>query len=97
MNEFQIENDRLVGDNQPPFIIAEIGNNHNGDIKIAFELIKKAKEIGVDAVKFQIKDIESSFSKELLDSPYLKSNSFGKTYREHKEALEFSKEELISI
>ena len=63
MNEFQIENDRLVGDNQPPFIIAEIGNNHNGDIKIAFELIKKAKEIGVDAVKFQIKDIESSFSK----------------------------------
>ena len=97
MNKFQITYNRFVGDDQPPFIIAEIGNNHNGDINIAFELIKKAKEIGVDAVKFQIKDIESSLSKELLDSPYLKSNSFGKTYREHKEALEFSKEELISV
>lgn len=97
MKKFQISNNRFIGDDQPPFIIAEIGNNHNGDINIAFELIKKAKEIGVDAVKFQIKDIETSFSKELLDSPYLNSNSFGETYREHKQALEFSKDELILI
>ena len=51
-------------------------------------------DIGVDAVKFQVKDIESSFSKELLDGPYTGPNSFGKTYREHKEALEFSEKQL---
>ena len=61
------------------------------------ELIKVAKEIGVDAVKFQVKNIEQSFSKELLDSPYTNENSFGKTYREHKQSLEFSKEELMEI
>lgn len=97
MFKIKASKNKFIGDDESPFIIAEIGNNHNGDVKIAFELIKKAKEIGVDAVKFQVKDIESSFSKELLDSSYLNPNSFGKTYREHKETLEFSKEELISV
>ena len=36
-----------------PFLIAEIGINHNGDINIAKNLIKNAKETGFDAVKFQ--------------------------------------------
>ena len=97
MNKIKITENRYVGENYPPFIIAEIGNNHNGDIKNALELIKIAKNIGVDAVKFQVKDIEKSFSKELLDSSYTNENSFGKTYREHKEALEFSKDQLIEI
>jgi len=97
MREIQLTNDRLIGDNQPPFIIAEIGNNHNGSLEKALELMKIAKEIGVDAIKFQVKNIEKSFTKELLDSPYVNENSFGKTYREHKEALEFSKNELKKI
>ena len=89
--------ERWIGEGEPPLIIAEIGNNHNGDINIAFELIKKAKEIGVDAVKFQIKDIESSFSKELLDKAYSGPNSFGETYRDHKRALEFSEDQMKQI
>ncbi len=97
MEKIKLTEDRYVGETYPPFIIAEIGNNHNGDIKNAFELIKIASEIGVDAVKFQVKNIEKSFSKDLLDSPYTNENSFGKTYREHKQALEFSKEELIEL
>ena len=36
-----------------PYLIAEIGINHNGDINIAKELIKNAKDCGFDAVKFQ--------------------------------------------
>ena len=44
-----------------------------------------------------MKDIETAFAKELLDKPYTGPNSFGKTYREHKEALEFSKDELKVI
>ena len=97
MEKIKLTEDRYVGETYPPFIIAEIGNNHNGDIKNAFELIKIASDIGVDAVKFQVKNIEKSFSKDLLDSPYTNENSFGKTYREHKQVLEFSKEELIEL
>ena len=97
MKSITLSNDKKIGDECLPFIIAEIGNNHNGSVKNAKELIKKAKEINVDAVKFQIKDIEKSFSKELLDSPYEGQNSFGKTYREHKEFLEFNFDELKEI
>ena len=97
MNEIILNNDKKIGKNNLPFIIAEIGNNHNGDLEIAKKLIKIASEIGVDAVKFQVKDIESSFSKELLDKPYDGPNSFGKTYREHKEFLEFNHDELKTL
>ena len=97
MKSITLSNDKKIGDECLPFIIAEIGINHNGSVKNAKELIKKAKEINVDAVKFQIKDIEKSFSKELLDSPYEGQNSFGKTYREHKEFLEFNFDELKEI
>jgi sialic acid synthase SpsE len=97
MNKIKISENRSIGENEPPFIIAEIGNNHNGSLDNALELIKTANDIGVDAVKFQVKNIEKSFSQELLDSPYVTENSFGKTYREHKQALEFSKEQLVKI
>ena len=97
MNKIKISENRSIGENEPPFIIAEIGNNHNGSIDNALELIKIANDIGVDAVKFQVKNIEKSFSQELLDSAYFTENSFLKTYREHKQALEFSKEQLVEI
>ena len=67
MKKFDIEN-KSIGDKQACFVIAEIGNNHNGNIENAFKLIDAAIESGADAVKFQVKDIESAFSKELLDS-----------------------------
>ena len=97
MNKIQVNENRKIGEDEPPFIIAEIGNNHNGSLDTAIELIKSAKEAGADAVKFQVKNIEKSFSKELLDSPYVNENSFGKTYREHKMALEFSEEQLKQL
>lgn len=97
MNKIKLTENRSIGKEEPPFIIAEIGNNHNGQLDIAFDLIKKAKEIGVDAVKFQVKDIELAFDKELLDKPYVGKNSFGDTYREHKKVLEFSEEQMKQI
>lgn len=96
MNKFKI-GDRWLGEGYPVFIIAEIGNNHNGDISIAKKLIEKACECKVDAVKFQVKNIEKAFPVELLDSPYTGHNSFGKTYREHKEFLEFSHNQYIEL
>ena len=97
MKKIKLTEKRMIGQNEPPFIIAEIGNNHNGNLDTAFELIKIAKDIGVDAVKFQVKNIEKSFAKELLNSLYVNENSFGNTYREHKMALEFSEEQLKQI
>ena len=95
--KIKINDNRYLGTGERPFIIAEIGNNHNGDIEIAKKLIEEAKRCGVDAVKFQTKNVEESFSKELLDKEYTGPNSFGKTYREHKEYLEFSDEELVEL
>ena len=44
------------------FIVAEIGNNHEGNLSNAFKLIDKAKETGVDAVKFQTYDVKKYYS-----------------------------------
>lgn len=69
------------------FIIAEIGINHNGDINIAKDLIKLAKDAGCDAVKFQKRTIDLVYTKELLDSS--RESPWGKTQRAQKEGLEF--------
>ncbi len=44
---------KMIGKSSEPFIIAEVGINHNGDLKLAKKMILAAKEAGVDAVKFQ--------------------------------------------
>ncbi len=51
-NEFKI-GDRIVGDDHPPYFIADIGANHDGNLERAFKLIELAKEAGADAAKFQ--------------------------------------------
>lgn len=45
--------DKSVGGNNPAFIVAEAGINHNGNVRIAKKMVEKAKEIGADAIKFQ--------------------------------------------
>jgi len=77
-----------VGDKYPTYIIAEIGQNHNGDIANAKRLIDMAARCGANAVKFQKRDIPSELTKEAFDRPYDNPNSFGKTYGEHRMFLE---------
>tara|TARA_Y100000996_G_scaffold342891_1_gene280442 strand:+ start:707 stop:1540 length:834 start_codon:yes stop_codon:yes gene_type:complete len=77
------------------FIIAEIGINHNGDMKICKQLIDLAVSAGCNAVKFQKRDIESVYSKEMLDS--YRESPWGKTQREQKMGLEFNKNEYQEI
>ncbi|MEW6556095.1 MAG: N-acetylneuraminate synthase family protein [Elusimicrobiota bacterium] len=78
-------------------LVAEIGLNHNGDMKLAKDMIQSASESGADIVKFQKRTIEKCFQKKVLDAPYLKPTSLGKTYREHKLKLEFSIEQLAEL
>lgn len=77
------------------FIIGEIGINHNGDMKIAKELITKAKNAGFDAVKFQKRTVEQVYTKEFLDS--YRESPWGTTQRDQKNGLEFGKEEYDEI
>ena len=82
-----------VGDGCPTFIIAEIGQNHNGEMKIAKQLIEMAARSGADAVKFQKRDIHYDLTDEAYNRPYDNPNSFGHTYGEHREFLELNKEQ----
>lgn len=77
------------------FFIAEIGINHNGDINIAKELIKLAKDAGCDAVKFQKRTIDIVYTKELLDSP--RESPWGNSQRDQKKGLEFGLKEYWEI
>ena len=77
------------------FIIGEIGINHNGDLKIAKQLIDVAADSGADAVKFQKRTLELVYTKEMLDGP--RESQWGTTQREQKEGLEFGLEEYKEI
>jgi N-acetylneuraminate synthase len=77
------------------FLIAEIGINHNGSVKIAKQLIDNAVECGFDAVKFQKRTIDIVYTKEDLDKP--RESPWGTIQREQKEGLEFSREQYDEI
>jgi N-acetylneuraminate synthase len=78
-----------------PFIIAEIGCNHKGEMSIAKELIKVAKIFcNVDAVKFQKRHNKELLTEEQYNQPHPNPvNSYGDTYGAHREFLEFDVEQ----
>ena len=86
-----------ITDESDCFVIAEIGNNHQGELQKAMEMFKAAKECGVDAVKLQKRDNKSLLTKAAYEKPYDNENSFGATYGEHREALEFGKKEYVEL
>jgi sialic acid synthase len=76
-----------------PFVIAEIGHNHQGNLETCKQLIKAAAEAGASAVKLQKRENQVLFTPELFNSPYPSENAFGATYGEHREFLEFDESE----
>ncbi|XP_052902130.1 sialic acid synthase [Anopheles moucheti] len=72
------------------FIVAEIGQNHQGSLSTAKQMIKAAKQCGADCVKFQRSNLTEKFTADALARPYVGPNSWGNTYGEHKAWLEFS-------
>ena len=80
---------------QIPFIIAEIGINHNGDLEVAKKLIDAAVEAGCDAVKFQKRNVDVVYTQEYLAGE--RESTWGTTQRAQKEGLEFGKEEYDVI
>ena len=78
-----------------PFLIGEIGINHNGDVKIAKELIKNAKDCKFDAVKFQKRTIDIVYDEKTLEMP--RESLWGETTRDQKLGLEFERSEYDEI
>jgi N-acetylneuraminate synthase len=94
MSTMKIAN-RLVGDDQPCYIVAEIGINHNGDLDLAKKLISVALAAGCDAVKFQKRTIDVVYTAEELAKA--RENPFGVTNGDLKRALEFGLEEYREV
>lgn len=88
-----VTSDKSIGDDRPTFIIAEIGQNHNGSVDLAKQLIDAAEMCGVDAVKSCKRDLESELTQDAWHRAYEGPQSFGPTYGEHRQALELSPEQ----
>ncbi|MFH1914759.1 MAG: N-acetylneuraminate synthase family protein [Pseudomonadota bacterium] len=86
-----------IGHGHPCFVVAEIGNNHQGDFLMAQRMIDEAAAAGVHGVKFQKRDMEALLTREGRAAPYTGCNSFGPTYGEHRNALELSIDQMARL
>ena len=87
---------RRIADDEPCYVIAEIGHNHGGRVATAAAMIKAAAACGASAVKLQKRDNANLYTRALLDQPYENENSFGSTYGSHRAALEFNLQQYVS-
>jgi len=78
-----------------PYLIAEVGINHNGDLDIARQLISAAHGAGFDAVKFQKRTLDLVYPQDELNKP--RESPWGTTTRDQKQGLEFGLEEYREI
>jgi sialic acid synthase len=88
---------REISDATECYVIAEVGHNHQGSLQTCKELFDEAKACGADAVKLQKRHNHELYTREFFDKPYENENSFGLTYGEHREALEFGKAEYKEL
>ena len=88
---------KVIQDDSNCYVIAEIGHNHQGKLETAKEMFQVAKECGADAVKLQKRDNRSLFTKAGYGRPYDNPNSYGETYGEHREFLEFGQAEYKEL
>ena len=89
------------------YIIAEIGQNHNGSVTMAKALVDMAADLRprdydaeplkVDAVKLTKRDLDEEYTRSFGDQPYTGPHSFGATYHEHRQALELTDDEHAEI
>lgn len=88
---------KVIQDDSPCYVIAEIGHNHQGKLDVAKEMFKVAKECGADAVKLQKRNNRELFTAAGYSRPYDNPHSYGETYGEHREFLEFGETEYKEL
>ena len=79
------------------YFIAEIGQNHQGSLDIAKQMVDSLVGTGVAAIKTAKRDIDVCLTDEQKNAPYDNPNSFGATYYEHRKALELSKDDFREL
>ncbi|MBL0715723.1 MAG: N-acetylneuraminate synthase family protein [Desulfosarcina sp.] len=96
MRKLTIEG-KAIEDSSDCYVIAEIGHNHQGKLGTAREMFKVAKESGADAVKLQKRDNRKLYTAAAYAKSYENPNSYGKTYGQHREFLEFEWPQYIEL
>lgn len=86
-----------IGDSSPCYVIAEVGHNHQGSLEQCMRMFAAAKEAGVSAVKLQKRENRSLFTSAMFNKSYENPNSFGSTYGEHREYLEFDHYQYLEL
>ncbi len=87
----------VINDASDCYVIAEIGHNHQGDVEKCKHLFAQAKDCGANAVKLQKRDNRSLYTPAMYHRPYDHENSFGATYGEHREFLEFGRLQYVEL
>lgn len=95
--EFRIGGHVIRHETGDSFVIAEIGHNHQGDLAKCKALFKAAAEAGAHAVKLQKRDNRALFTDAMYDSPYTSENAYAPTYGEHREFLEFGRDQYRAL
>jgi N-acetylneuraminate synthase/sialic acid synthase len=86
-----------INDNSDTWVIAEIGQNHEGDVKKCMALFDSAKECGANAVKLQKRNNRALYTKDMYAQAYNSENAYAATYGEHREKLEFDRKQYVDL
>ena len=89
-------NDKIKVKNST-FIIAEVGPNHNGSLKLALKMIRLIAKTGVDAIKFQLGDPEKVYSKDAFKAKYQKKEYKSKSILEMSKKIQLRKEDHFKL
>ena len=97
VRELRIAN-TVINDESAAYCIAELGSSGEADTELTKRFIDAAADTGAAAIKVQKRSNDARlYTKAMLDQPYLGPNSFGKTYGEHRAALEYSRQQLVEL
>ena len=87
----------VINDESDAFVVAEIGGNHRGSVEDCKAIITAAAQAGCNAVKLQKRDNRTLYTPATYNAPYDSENSWGATYGEHREYLEFGAAEYADL
>ena len=97
MSTLKIKDDLVLGEGQPCWVVAEIGLCHNGDLATAKQMIVASARAGADVVKFQKRDVANLAIGPVLDAPDDRFPTFGSTYRQVRNHIEFDLEQYKEL
>jgi N-acetylneuraminate synthase len=80
------------GDGEMTTFVAEFTTNHMGNLNVLLRMVERAAAAGCSLIKMQKKDVETFYSQEKLDSPYV--SPYGKTYRDYRKTFEFDEDDF---